>query len=180
MAPSDHAWVKLAVLTSPHGVKGHVKARSFATPGTSLADYTEMTDAAGNAVALRVVGGTVEAPIVAIDGVQSREEAERWRNKEIGVARGALKDITKPDTHYVADLVGITVVDQKGAALGTVANVMNFGAGDILEIAFTGGGTELFAFTKATFPIIDKTARRITMIPPEVLGARAEEGVDEV
>lgn len=173
-------WIKLVALTSPHGVKGSLKAKSFTNPPNAFADYPELTDENGTKVSLRIIGGTGDAPIVTIEGVTSRDDAERWRGKTLGVAREQLKAISKPDTHYVADLVGITAVDEKGATLGTIASVMNFGAGDILEISFNDGSSEMFSYTKRNFPTLDTAARRITMTPPHVIGSRAEEGSDEV
>ncbi len=45
---------------------------------------------------------------------------------------------------------------------------MNYGAGDILEIALEGGGEALLLpFTKAVVPTIDFEAGRIVIEPPE-------------
>jgi 16S rRNA processing protein RimM len=159
-------WVKVLALTTPHGVKGSLHTKLFVS---SLDGYPNLLDEAGNLVKLTIVGGTADAPIVKIDGVNDRNEAERWRGKVLGVHRDTLPALTEADTYYIADLVGMQVVDAAGDALGTVHDVMNYGAGDILEIAFTDGKTELFAFTKLTFPTIDTAARRITFVRPDVL-----------
>ena len=127
-----------------------------------------LTDAQGTPVGITIVGGAQDAPIVRIEGVADRNEAERWRGKELGVARTALQPLTAKDTYYIADLVGLTVVDPQGSTLGDITQVHNYGAGDILEIRFADGRSELFAFTKRTFPNIDTTARRITFITPEI------------
>lgn len=44
------------------------------------------------------------------------------------------------------------VLDASGTALGTVAAMYNFGAGDIIEIKLTAGGKEMYPFTKQNFP----------------------------
>ena len=55
-----------------------------------------------------------------------------------------------------------------GEPLGRVASLMNYGAGDILEIAPAGGGeTLLLPFTRAVAPVIDFEAGRIVIEPPE-------------
>jgi 16S rRNA processing protein RimM len=166
-------WVKLIVLTSPHGVKGAMKTKPFSA---NFSDYSELIDEAGKKVSLRVIGGTAEAPIVSVAGVTSRDEAERWRGKVLGVMREQLATIADPDALYIADLIDMRVVDAQGSPIGVVKNVMNFGAGDILEITFTNSTTDMFAFTKYTFPTIDMAAKRITFHPPEILGSHAEEG----
>ncbi len=161
--------MKLAVITTPHGVNGRLKAKSFTDPADAFAAYEELTDAAGKPVKLRITGGTRDAPIVTIDGVTSRNEADLWRNKTLGVAREHLKEIAKPGAYYIADLIDMEVVDDAGGKVGVVNNVMNFGAGDILEIVFADGKADLFSFTKHAFPNIDMQAKRITFHPPEIL-----------
>jgi len=45
--------------------------------------------------------------------------------------------------------------------------VHNFGAGDILEIALSGGGEPmLIPFTDENVPTVDMAKRRIVVVPP--------------
>ena len=67
---------------------------------------------------------------------------------------------------YHADLVGLSAVTPDGAALGTVTAVLNFGAGDILEIKPANGEPLLVPFTNTTVPDIDMKARRMVVVPP--------------
>ena len=55
-----------------------------------------------------------------------------------------------------------------GRALGTVAAVPNFGAGDLLEIApAAGGASVLVPFTRAAVPEIDLAGGRVVVDAPE-------------
>ena len=74
------------------------------------------------------------------------------------------------DEFYHADLIGLTVLDTGGTSLGTVQNVLNHGAGDLLEIK----GAELpepilLPFTQAAVPTVDLKAGRIIADPPDGL-----------
>ena len=171
------AWVKLAVFTIPHGVKGALKVKSFTEPARAFAEYT-LTDELGNPITLAIIGGTDHAPIVQIEGVNDRNEAERWRNKAIGTARSAIDATNTSDALLVRDLLGMTVIDTQGTPLGIVDRVMNFGASDILDIIFNDGSAEMFTFTESNFPAIDRAARRITFVPPFILGSKEEESDD--
>lgn len=168
-------WVALAVITQPHGVGGRVKIKSFTEPPEAFATYTPLTDQHGAPVRLRITGQAQGQYIVAIEGLDDRTAAELWRGRQLGATRLALPDITEPDRFYIAELEGMAVVTPAGAAFGTVHGVSNFGAGDLLEITLASGEREFFSFTHATFPHIDRAARRITIDPPHVLGSRAEE-----
>lgn len=162
-------------MTQPHGIDGRLKVKSFTDPADAFADYGALTDDKGQPVALSVTGGNGDILIVKVEGVDSRNDAETWRGKQFGVVRASMKPIREANTYYIAELIGMDIVDAAGAVLGTAKDVMNFGAGDILELRFANGDTELFAFTTATFPKVDKAAKRITFNRPHILGSHEEE-----
>lgn len=171
---TNQDWIPLAVATQPHGVSGRLKFKSFTDPVRAFATHA-LTDAQGNAVKLRVTGEAQGQVICEIDGLTRREHAELWRGREIGVPRSALPAPKNDGEFYISDLIGMQVVTTSGTAFGTVADVANFGAGDLLDISLATGGREFFAFTKANFPAQDMDARVLTIDPPELLGNRSEE-----
>ncbi|MBQ9939939.1 MAG: 16S rRNA processing protein RimM [Clostridia bacterium] len=71
--------------------------------------------------------------LITIEGVDSIESAMRYKTKQLYARR---EDIPKAETaHFIADLIGLTVYDREsGEAIGTVSDVLNYGASDILEI----------------------------------------------
>ena len=168
-------WVTLAVVTQPHGVSGRVKIKSLADPEDSIRARTMLEDASGAPVTFRVTGTAQGQYIIEVDGLRSREEAERWRGKQLGLPRAALPELPRDAQYYAADLVGLCVETEDGRAFGTVHAIQNYGAGDLLELTRPDGTRELYAFTHATFPLVDVAARRIVILPPELLGSRAEE-----
>ena len=171
---STQAWVALGVFAQPHGVSGRIKVKSFTEPMDDFASHQSLTDERGTVYKLKITGHTQGMAIVTIEGITRREQAELLRGRKIGVARAAMPELKNPNLYYTDDLKGMAVVDPAGAAFGTVARVVNYGAGDILAITRPGGDEELFAFNHATFPSVDIPARRITIIPPEVLNLMEE------
>ena len=172
---AQRSWVMLAVLTQPHGVSGRIKVKSFTEPADDFARYPTLTDDAGTPIKLRITGHAQGLPIVTIDGVTRREQAELLRGKKLGVLRSELPELKEPNRFYTDDLIGMEVCDNAGAHFGHVTAVANYGAGDILDIQRASGKAEMYAFTHANFPTIDSAARRITIEPPMILGAKAEE-----
>jgi 16S rRNA processing protein RimM len=70
------------------------------------------------------------------------------------------------DEFYHADLIGLRVEDQAGEVIGSVAEVHNHGAGDLLVIApKQGGGTALLPFTKIAAPVLDIAGGKIVIDP---------------
>jgi len=159
----------LAVLTQPHGVSGRIKVKSFTDPQDDFANHPDLTDDKGNPVKLRITGHTQGLPVVAIDGVTRRDQAELLRGRKLGIKRSALPELPSPNLYYTDDLIGMRVVDAAGQPFGTVLTVVNYGAGDILDIERTHGTRELYMFTHLNFPHVDSTARRITIHPPEFI-----------
>jgi 16S rRNA processing protein RimM len=73
-------------------------------------------------------------------------------------------------------LIGLAAVAPDGTAIGTIKAVENFGAGDLLEIAFERSGkTEFIAFTDTNVPTVDIVAGRVVVIMPIDDGSRPED-----
>jgi 16S rRNA processing protein RimM len=168
MVRPDH-FICLAVVTAPHGVGGRVKLKSFANPRTAFADFKPLYDEAGTQISLRLDGEAGGCFIVSIDGLKTRDEAALWRGRKLGVPRSALPESDSDDRLYIADLLGMKVISKDGAAFGTVKQVYNFGAGDILEITRVDGREEMFTFTQANFPERDAARRILTIVPPDII-----------
>ena len=87
-------------------------------------------------------------------GVTDRNAAEALRGQSLYVPRERLP-ATDEDEYYHEDLVGLAARDAEGRELGKVVAVLNYGAGDILEIATGDGRSELVPFTRAAVPAVD-------------------------
>jgi 16S rRNA processing protein RimM len=103
--------------------------------------------------------------IVAFAGISDRNMAESLRGQRLYVPRAVLPEPATGE-FYHADLVGLRAQDGSGKAIGTVRGVHNFGAGDVLEIEFSGGAMEFIAFTDANIPVVDVAGGYIVIEPP--------------
>jgi 16S rRNA processing protein RimM len=82
------------------------------------------------------------------------------------VPRASLPE-TGEEEFYLADLIGLEAVTGTGEPFGRIINVLNFGGGDILELARASpGATLLLPFKKDIFPYVDLKAGRVTILPP--------------
>ena len=152
------------------GVKGEVRVKSFCADPAAIADYAPLTTDAGRTFAQMVLTGQASGGFTArLDGVVTKEEADALRGTDLYAERTALPSLPD-DEYYYADLEGLEVVDTGGAALGTVARVVDHGAGDLLEVTVPGQAeTVLVPFTHEVVPTVDLTAGRIVADPPEGL-----------
>ena len=112
--------------------------------------------------------------VAKVKGVDDRDAAASLTGVEIFARRDQLPP-PKTDEFYYDDLVGLEAVTRAGEPIGRVASLMNYGAGDILEIAPEGGGEALLLpFTRAVAPTIDFEAGRIVIEPPQEVAGEAD------
>ncbi|MFQ5626711.1 MAG: ribosome maturation factor RimM [Methyloligellaceae bacterium] len=161
--------VLLGRVAGARGLKGEVRSKTFSQVPRAIASYGPLEDEAGarsfEISKLRVVKDGVVAQL---KGVTTREAAEALKGLEFYVGREKLPEMDDPSTFYHADLIGLVAINGKGAALGQVVAVQNFGAGDLLEVRpSTGGATVLVPFTQEIVPDIDREAGWLLMLPPE-------------
>ncbi len=170
--------ILLGVVGRPHGVRGQVRIVSYTADPASLAEYGPLCDDAGRRFTLRwrregiaevaeIVG---ETPVA----VSDRNAAERLTNTRLYTERDRLP-APDEDEFYLADLVGLTVVDGGPAPLGTVAAVHDYGAGASLEIAPVGNGPPvLLPFTRACVPEVDLASGRLVAVMPHEVEVRED------
>jgi 16S rRNA processing protein RimM len=159
---------------APHGVKGEVRLQSFTKIPDAIAGYRPLTDVRGaRRFALKSVRRVKDSLLVArIAGIDDRASAEGLTNIELFLARDSLPP-TSDDEFYLADLIGLSALDQNRAPLGRIKNVHNFGGGDILEIdPFVRAETLLFPFTRDVVPEIDVAGGYVIIAPPVEIEAR--------
>jgi 16S rRNA processing protein RimM len=160
--------ILMGVFGAPQGVRGEIRVKSLTGEPGAIGAYGPLTDKGGTrAFAFESLRPLKDGMLVArLADVSTREAAETLKNVELFARRDQLPPPSE-DEFYYDDLVGLEAVDAAGSPLGRVVSLMNYGAGDVLEIApAQGGETLLLAFTKRVAPRIDFDAGRIVIEPP--------------
>lgn len=119
-----------------HGVRGMVVVHSFTRPRDNLLQYRDWQLDERRPVTVLNSGyaGKRMVAQLAEDGaaITDRDVAAAMVGSTIAVARDALP--RDDDGYYWADLVGLAVETGDGTALGTVRNLMETGANDVLIV----------------------------------------------
>jgi 16S rRNA processing protein RimM len=165
--------IQVGVIGRAHGVRGHVRVTSHTADPADLTAYGPLSDAAGQVYSLRWKSEGVAEVSRIVDGVPvkvtDRAAAEKLTNIKLFIERSALPPADE-DEFYLADLIGLAVVDPQGAALGSVSVVHDYGAGASLEILRPGASPVLLPFTAACVPTVDIAAGRlVAVLPDEVI-----------
>ncbi len=107
--------------------------------------------------------------LLGFEGVSDRNSVEALRNELLY----ADVDINAPaedeDDFHVLQLIGCQAHLVDGDLFGEVSDVLNLPGQDVLVIKVDGDEV-LIPFVRALVPIVDITAKRLTVIPPEIAG----------
>ena len=102
----------------------------------------------------RVHSATVVAKL---DGIDNREQALALKGETVSVAREALAEPGEGH-YYLADLLGVEVVNQQGERLGVVRQWITNGAQDVMEV-----DGRLIPWVAAIVKEVDLAARRVVV-----------------
>ncbi len=142
----------------PHGNDGAFTV-SEPTDRLELLDAGRHVTVAGREAEVQWRKGTAQRPLVKLEGVDDRTQAEQLRGEAILVPRAALAPLA--DGEFLADdLVGCAIVDGP-APVGTVRGVLVLPAADALEVEDERGRRLLVPLVGDAVRSVDLRARRI-------------------
>ena len=165
---ADRRRVLLGEITGAHGVRGSVVLKVYTADPRSIAAYGPLADEAGRAsFTITVERVTPKGAVIArVKEVTDRNAAEKLRGVKLYADRDRLPKPAEGE-YYHADLIGLAAVGPDGTGLGDVVAVVNYGAGDLLEIRLAGTKrTELVAMTEANIKEVDIASDRIVVSMP--------------
>ncbi|MDP7592483.1 MAG: ribosome maturation factor RimM [Litorilituus sp.] len=119
-----------------YGIKGWLKIHSFTGEPDAILDYFPWSLKLGNntqAVEITDWRKHNKGLIVKVDGIDDRDEAQAIVGSEILTNKNSLPDLPQGE-FYWRDLIGMNVVTSKGYDLGTVSDMMETGANDVLVV----------------------------------------------
>lgn len=151
----SHERVLVGQIGAAHGLKGEVRLKSFTEDPLAIADYGPLEIEGGaRPLSIQSVRRSKTALIARLEGVRSRSEAEALKGRRLYVSRAQLPEL-EAGVYYQADLLGLEVrAGEK--KLGWVAQVVNFGGGDLLEVEGEGGDRLLVPLTGAEVDLIKR------------------------
>ena len=153
----------------PYGVQGWIKARTFTASPDGLLAYRAwwLATSEDQWCEFAVLEARVHANalVARLEGMNRREKVAPWRGAAIGVPKGSLPALIAGEV-YLADLVGLAVINRSGVKLGRVASVLETGAHPVLRVAAEGSGDDgerLIPLVPAYVDAIDVAGGRIVV-----------------
>jgi len=132
--------IVLGQIIKSRGLKGELKIKPFSQ---DLKQFMSFREVYIGTTLFAVLEASVSAPFVylKLDGIDSLEKAESFKNKEIFIDKQYIKPPSE-DEYFVSDLIGCSF--KSGEYEGIVSDVYQYGAADVLEIKLNSGGKLMF------------------------------------
>lgn len=159
--------VRIGQITAPQGVQGHVRVyplTAFPERWATLTSVFVGAELAPRRVALRG-WAKGELPILELEGVADRDQAEKLRGLYLEVPLAKVHPLPDPDTFYVFQLRGLTVVAPDGRVLGTVQDVEEMPANDLLVVERPDGPPVRVPMVKAFVEQVDVPGGKVVVRP---------------
>jgi len=187
MASKDS--LELGRIGAPYGIKGWVHVQSFTNPPEKLLKYRSWSLSSAHAEHVRsgqatgAAGSGTEAPptfkvvegrlqgkglVARLEGVEDRDGAARLQGSMISVARSLLPKLRKRE-FYQADLIGLSVTNREGVALGEVSHFVETPGGDVMIVRAEVGPEHWVPATKEHLAKVDLAAGQLVVDWPAVL-----------
>lgn len=140
----------VGVITTAHGVHGEVKVFPTTDDANRFKKCKELLLDTGKElkpvkpVSVKFFKNLV---ILKLEGINTMDDALLYKGKTLYVTReNAVK--CEKDEYFIADLIGLKVIDEDEKELGTISDVLQTGANDVYEVTMPGDKTFLMPAIK--------------------------------
>ncbi len=173
--PQPTAKICVGVVVGAQGIKGAVRIKPFTAEPNGVGAYGPVTDEAGVRGFTVTLLGIGRAVVTArLSGIADRAAALSLKGLRLYVPRSALP-VTEEEEFYHADLVGLEAERADGSPVGTVAAVLDHGAGSYLEIVGVDARPLIVPFSRRAVPVVDLARGKVVIEPPAWIEAKPEE-----
>ena len=163
MSLSKSKFIQVGKIGRPKGTKGLLRLHCFLHDDRDINKFESFYLEDESTIKIKLVSFDKKSPIININNINTRTDVEFYVNKTIFLQKEKLNP-TKENEYYFHDLEDLDVINNKNEIVGKVVSVVNFGAGDLLEIYFQKSSkNEFFRFTEQNFPSVNISEKKITI-----------------
>ncbi len=166
--PPEHLILTIGVVAGTHGLGGEIKVRLISDDLEYIMALERVVIGEGSR-SWTVQGSRMHAGhlLLSLERVTTPEEAAKFRGQSVRAPASALRPLA-PGEFFIYQLLGLHVVTEDGETLGTVTDLMETGANDVLVITPPSSGDDLLLpMTPSVVIEIDPAAGKIVARPLE-------------
>lgn len=142
--------LQVGIITGTHGLKGEVKVFPTTDDKERFTELTDvLLDTGEELLPLKVEYCKFFKKFVFVkfEEFDDINQVEKFKRCPLKVTRENAVPLEE-DEYYVADLIGLTIVDDSGVTIGKLENVIQTGANDVYEVLTHDGGRILLPAIK--------------------------------
>lgn len=151
---------QVGIITSPHGVHGEVKVYPTTDDVKRFKRLKEVILDTGKErldLEIESVKFVKQFAVLKFRGYDNMDEVEKFRRKSLFVPRENAVRLGK-DEYFIADLMGLKVLDEKEQEIGVLREVIETGANDVYAIDLMDGRELLLPAIKQCILAVDVEA----------------------
>ncbi len=172
--PPSQALVAVGAVVNAHGPDGRIRVQPHSSDPDRFRRGARLLIAGRSLAVERVQRAARGGVLLKLDGVDTRQQAVELRGETIEVAEGDLPS-PPPDVYYHYQLLDMTVVDESGAEIGTLTEIVPAGGANDVYVVVSGGAELLLPALGDVVLSVDIAAKRMTVAVPEGLEWRSLE-----
>lgn len=129
-------YIEIGQIVNTNGLKGVVKVNPFTDDISKFEDlkyvYIQLKNELKK-VKIEQVRYNKNQVLLKLEGIDSIEEAEKYRNFYLKTEKESQEDLGE-DTYYIIDLIGLDVYSDKNEYLGKIEDVFPTGSNDVYVV----------------------------------------------
>lgn len=129
-------YIEIGQIVNTNGLKGIVKVNPFTDDINKFEDlkyvYIQLKNELKK-VKIEQVRYNKNQVLLKLEGIDSIEEAEKYRNFYLKTEKESQEDLGE-DTYYIVDLIGLDVYSDKNEYLGKIDDVFPTGSNDVYVV----------------------------------------------
>lgn len=155
--------IRVGLIGKPSGLEGFVTVRVETDDEGRFAPGLSFPGPAGNHLVIETVRDADRGIHLRFQGYRSRERAEELRGHALTIAEEDRR-VLDDDEFWPDELAGMRVVDQGGALIGAVIELVEGSAQDRLVIKRPNDVVVEVPFVFDLVPDVDRTTRTVTIV----------------
>ena len=152
-------------IASPHGIRGEIRMYIFSHFPERIPElpyiYIGNEDQPRKLTRARLKDNLA---IMRVEGITSREMADELRGEVVRIDLEQAAPLEEGE-YYHFELIGLTAVDESGAVIGQVTDIIETGANDVYVVTDDEGKETLIPALEDVVPEIDIEQRRMVVRP---------------
>jgi 16S rRNA processing protein RimM len=166
-SPSPEQLLLIGEIVGPHGLRGQVKLYAVTNRVDHLQAKIRTVYVGPKHTAYQLRGIIEHKPgllLLALEGVSTREQAEALRGSEVSIDERDAAPLAA-DEYFIHQLYGLRVVTTSGEEIGTVREVIETGANEVLVVTREGQADALIPMIHDVVRELDVASSTIVIEP---------------